>query len=211
MTAFLKFYTDSAHTSEVTHTASNSTTLNGSVSIGATSIVVTSTTTMPSQGYLDIDTGGNLESVPYVSISGTTINLAQALSKAHSSGVVVVQWVYQLNVGDQTNGILNDGTNATPGVNNTGTWYLYNAGDQTAQSISMFTSSASPSTTNGYSDTLISITGPTTGFATSASISSLTAGAQQQVWIVAEIPTNQQTASSLNPQTCLITLSLNSI
>src|SRR5258708_3350242 len=118
MPAQLKVYTDSGHTSEVAHTSNASTTLNGATSIGATSIVVASASGMPSQGFIDIDTSGLLETVPYTSISGTTINLSKALANAHSSGVAVVQWYYSLAVGDQTNGIINDGTEATPNGTN---------------------------------------------------------------------------------------------
>lgn len=211
MSAILKIYTDSGHTSEVTHTPYVSTTLSGNASIGATSITVASTTNMPSQGYIDIDTGGSLETVPYASLSGTTINLAKALTGAHSGGAAVVQWYYFLAIGDQTNGILNDGTNATPNGNNTATWYLYNAGDQTAQAITLSTSNASPSTPDGYTDTLISITGSSSGFSTSVTPSNLATGATQQFWLVAEIPGGQALSGSANPQICLININAQSL
>lgn len=211
MSAILKIYTDSGHTSEVAHTAYVNTTLSGNTSIGATSITVASTTNMPTQGYIDIDTGGSLETVPYASISGTTINLAKALVNAHSGGATVVQWYYFLAIGDQANGILNDGTNATPNGNNTATWYLYNAGDQTAQSIVLSTSNVSPSTPDGYADTLISITGSSSGFATSVTPSNLVAGATQQFWLVAEIPNGQALSGSANPQICLININAQSL
>lgn len=211
MSAILKIYTDSGHTSEVAHTAYVSTTLSSNASIGATSISVASTTNMPAQGYIDIDTGGSLETVPYASISGTTINLAKALVGAHSGGASVVQWYYFLAIGDQTNGILNDGTNATPNGNNTATWYLYNAGDQTAQSIVLSTSNVSPSTPDGYADTLISITGSSSGFATSVTPANLAVGATQQFWIVAEIPNGQALSGSANPQICLININAQSL
>lgn len=209
MSAFLKVYTDSGHTSEVAHTTNISTTLNGATSIGATSIVLTSTTGMPAQGYLDIDTAGSLETVQYTSISGTTVNLAKALANAHSNGVTVVQWYYLLAVGDQTNGIVNDGTQASPTGLNTATWYLYNAGDQTAQSPTIATSSGGNSTTSGYADTLVSITSSTTGFATSVSPSNITAGSTQQFWVCAEIPSGQSNVG--NPQICVINITYNSI
>jgi len=211
MSAILKIYTDSGHTSEVAHTANVSTTLNGGVSSGATSIVVNSTTNMPAQGYIDIDTGGSLETIPYASISGTTINLAKALASSHSSGVAVVQWFYQLNIGDQTSGILNDGSNATPTGNNTATWYLYNAGDQTAQTITLSTSNTSPSTPNGFTDTLISITGSSSGFATSVTPANLAAGSTQQFWLVEEVPGGQALSGSANPQICVINISAQTV
>ena len=210
MPAQLKIYTDSAHTSEVPHTTNASTTLNGAVSAGAGSIVVASTTGMPAQGYIDIvdGTNGN-ETLPYTSISGTTINLAKATAFAHASGLTVNQWVYVLLVGDQTNGILNDGTNATPNANNTATFYLYNAGDQVAQSPSIATSNTSPSTTSGFTDTLVSITSATTGFSASVSPANINAGSQVQFWVVAQIPSGQ---SGINkPQQCVINVSYSSI
>lgn len=209
MSALLKVYTDNAHTSEVAHTAQNSTTLNGATSIGATSIVVASTTGWPAQGVIDIDTSTNLETVAYTSVSGTTVNLSSALANAHATGVAVVQWYYSLAIGDQTNGILNDGTNATPDVNNTATWYCYNAGTQVAQNISMATSNASPSTTSGYTDTVVSITSATTGFAASVTPANLNVGAQQQFWVAAEIPSGQSNAG--NPQVCVVNLTYQSI
>ncbi len=209
MSALLRVYTDSAHTSEVAHTAQNSTTLNGATSIGATTIVATSTTGWPAQGVIDIDTGGNLETVAYTSLSGTTVNLSTTLANAHANSVAVVQWYYSLAVGDQTNGILNDGTNATPTTYNTDPWYIYNAGNQVAQNVTIATSSASPSTTSGYADTVVSITSATASFAASVSPANIAAGSTQEFWVCAEIPSGQSNAG--NPQVCVVTLSYQSI
>lgn len=213
MSAFLKVYIDSGHTSEVAHTTQNATTLNGGVSAGATQITLTSTTNWPSQGYLDIidGTNGN-ETLAYYGLSGSTVNIARTggLQFNHSSGLTVNQWYYQLAVGDQTNGIPNDGTASTPVAANTASWYLYNAGDQTAQSPTLATSGASPSTTQGYADTLISITSSSSGFATSVAPGNITAGASPtQFWVTAEIPSGQSAAG--NPQVCTINISYNSI
>lgn len=213
MPAILKVYTDNAHSSEVAHTTQNSTTLNngGTLNSGATSLTLTSTTGWPSAGMLDIDSGGNLETIPYFGLSGATVQLAKATGVNHANGVAVVQWYYQLAVGDQTNGIANDGTNATPnGSTNVGTWYVYNAGDQTATSPAFSTSNASPSTAQGYSDTVISITSISAGFSTSVSPSNIAAAAQQQIWVCAEIPSAQNPAGT-NPQICVINLAYNSI
>jgi hypothetical protein len=212
MTAFLKIYTDSAHTNEVAHTANVSTTLNngGTLASGATVIPCTTTTGMPAQGQIDIDSGGNLETILYTSISGNNLNLAKPTALSHANGVAVVQWYYQLAVGDQVNGIINDGTNASPNTNNTATWYLYNAGDQTATSIAIQTASSSPSTTDGYSDTLISITSASTGFAASVSPANLAAGSQQQFWVTEEIPSGQS-ANGANPQVCVVNIYYQSV
>lgn len=211
MSAQLKIYTDNAHTNEVAHTAQNSTTTaGGTQAIGTTSLQVTSTTGMPAQGYVDVDTGGNLETLPYSSIIDSThIGLAKATTISHASGVAVVQWYYSLAVGDQTNGILNDGSEATPTAANTNTWYCYNAGDQTAQNVDMATSNASPSTVLGFSDTLISITSASSGFAASVSPANLAAGAQQQFWLVAEVASGQSNVA--NPQICVINVSYQSV
>lgn len=210
MSAILKVYTDNAHASEVAHTTNIGTTLSGAVSAGATSIVVNSTTGMPAQGIIDIidGTNGN-ETIAYSSISGTTINLMSALAHNHATGLTVNQWYYLLAVGDQTNGILNDGSEATPTAANTGTWYVYNAGDQTAQSPTFATSNTSPSTSAGFSDTLISITSSTTGFAASVSPSNIASGAQQQIWVVAEVPSGQSAVG--NPQLCVINLNYQTV
>lgn len=212
MPAQLKLYTDSGHSSEVAHTAQNSTTTaGGTQSIGTTSLQVTSTAGMPSQGFVDIDTAGNLETLPYSSIiDGTHIGLAKATTISHATGVAVVQWYYSLAIGDQTNGIVNDGTNAAPNSpTNVATWYCYNAGDQTAQSVTLATSNASPSTVLGFSDTLISITNASSGFAASQSPANIAAGAQQQFWLVAEIATGQSPAA--NPQICVLNISYQSV
>lgn len=211
MPAQLKLYTDNNHSSEVAHTANVSTTTAGSTQgIGTTSLQVTSTSGMPSQGFVDIDTSANLETLPYSSIiDGTHIGLAKATTISHASGVAVVQWYYSLAVGDQTNGIVNDGSEATPTGANTNTWYCYNAGDQAAQNITLATSNASPSTPLGYSDSLISITSSTTGFAASVSPANLAAGSQQQFWVVAEVASGQSNAA--NPQICVVNTAYQSV
>lgn len=213
MPAILKVYTDNGHASEVAHTAQNSTTLNngGTLSIGATALTLTSTTGMPTSGMIDIDTAGNLETIPYFGLSGSVIQLAKATAISHANSVAVVQWYYSLAVGDQVNGIANDGTNATPnGATNVATWYVYNAGDQTATSPVFSTSNSSPSTAQGYSDSVLSITSISAGFATSVSPSNIASGSQQQIWVCAEIPSAQNPAGT-NPQICLINLNYNSI
>lgn len=206
MPAFPKLYTDSGHASEVAHTTQNSTTLNGAVSAGATSLTLTSTTGWPTTGYLDIidGTNGN-EAIPYFGLSGNTVQLAKATGVSHATGLTVNQWYYQLNIGDQTNGIPNDGSASTPVAANTGTWYCYNSGDQTAQGLALSLISGAPSTGQGFSDTVISITSATTGFATAQTIGNLAAGSQQQIWIAAEIPSGQSNLSpNANPQICQI-------
>lgn len=211
MPAQLKIYTDNAHSSEVAHTAQNSTTTAGGTQpIGTTSLAVTSTAGMPSQGFIDVDTAGNLETLPYSSIIDSThIGLAKATTIAHATGVAVVQWYYSLAVGDQTNGIINDGTEDVPTGANTNTWYLYNAGDQTAQNVTVATSNASPSTALGFADTLISITSSSTGFATSVSPANIAAGSQQQFWLVAEVASGQSNVA--NPQICVVNVSYQSV
>lgn len=212
MSAFLKIYTDSAHTAEVAHTTQNTTTLNGAVSAGANSLTLTSTTNWPTEGTLDIidGTNGN-ESIPYYGLSGNVVQLGTPTAFAHATGLTVNQWFYQLAVGDQVNGILNDGTNATPNANNTNTWYLYNAGDQTAQSTTLaVNTSASVDTTAGKADTLVSITSATTGFAASVAPGNIAAAAAAtQFWVVAEVPSGQSIAG--NPQICEVDLTYQSI
>jgi hypothetical protein len=194
MSALLKVYTDSGHISEVAHTTQNSTTTAGGVqNIGTTSLQVVSTANMPAQGVVDIDTAGNLETIAYTAIlDATHLTLAKATAISHASGVAVVQWYYNLVIGDQTNGILNDGSQATPTGLNTATWYLYNAGDQTALNISLSVSSVvPPATADGVADTLVSVTSSGAGFASSVSPTNLAVGAVQQFWIVEEIPLGQ--------------------
>jgi hypothetical protein len=210
MPAIVKIYTDSAHTTEVAHTAQNSTTLNGALSIGATSATLTSAAGMPTSGYIDIDTAGNLETIGYYGLSGNVIQLSKATTIAHANGVAAVQWYYQLAVGDQTNGIVNDGTQNTPTAQNTATWYAYNAGDQTAQSTTLATVSGAPSTTQGFADTLISITSATAGFAASVAPGNIAAGAAStQFWVAEEVPSGQSAAG--NPQICQITISFTTV
>ena len=211
MSAFLKVYTDAGHTNEVVHTTANTTTLNGAVTAGASQIAVSSAAGMPSQGTIDIidGTNGN-ETLAYSSISGNTLILLSALAHNHPNGTVVNQWYYSLAVGDQTNGIPNDGSNAAPNSpTNVGTWYVYNAGDQTAQSPVFSTSNVSPSTASGYTDTEISITSASTGFSTSVSPSPITAGSQQQIWVAALVPSGQSVVG--NPQICVINLSYQTV
>lgn len=213
MSAFLKVYTDSGHTSEVAHTTNVGTTINnvGGYAAGVTQIVLTSVTGMPAQGYIDIidGTNGN-ETIQYTLISGNTLTLATATAFTHPNSCVVNQWYYLLAVGDQTNGILADGSNAAPNSpTNVGTWYVYNAGNQVAQSITIATSSGGSSTTSGFADTLISITSVSSGYAASVSPSNLNAGSQQQIWVVAEIPNGQSPVG--NPQICVINITFQSI
>lgn len=213
MSALLKVYTDSGHTSEVAHTTQNSTTTNGALAAGATTMTLTSTTGWPTQGWLDIvdATNGN-ETIAYYGLSGNTVNIANTggLAHLHPSGTTINQWFYQLAIGDQVNGILNDGSNATPNGANTAAFYAYNAGDQTAQSPSIaVNTSASVDTTAGKTDTLVSITSATTGFATSVSPSNIAAGGIQEFWVVAEIPNGQSAAG--NPQVCEVDISYSSI
>lgn len=211
MPAQLKIYTDNAHSSEVAHTAAVSTsTTGGTQAIGTTSLEVTSTANMPAQGFVDVDTSANLETLPYSSIVDSThIGLAKATTISHASGVAVVQWYYSLAIGNQSTGIVNDGTEDTPTGANTDTWYLYNAGDQTAQGVSLATSNSSPSTTLGFADTSISITSSSTGFAASVTPADIAAGSQQQFWVCAEIGSGQSNAA--NPQVCVIGIDYESV
>jgi hypothetical protein len=211
MSALLKVYTDALHTLEVAHTAQNSTTTaGGTQAIGTTSLQVSSTANMPAQGVVDIDTGDNLETIPYTTIADTThLTLAKATTISHASGVAVVQWYYLLAVGDQTNGISNDGTQATPTVSNVGAWYAYNAGDQIAQSPAFSTSSASPSTQDGITDTVISVTSSSSGFAASVSPSNIAVGGVQQFWVCEEVPTGQSNIPGT--QYCVLNLQYQSV
>lgn len=190
MSALLKVYTDSGHTSEVAHTQQNATvTAGGTQNAGTTLLQVSSTAGMPLQDVIDIDTGGNLETIAYVNIvDATHIQLASATTKNHASGVPVVQWYYALPIGDQTNGIVNDGSQSAPTGSNVGTWYAYNAGDQIAQFCAFSISSVSPSTANGYTDTLISVTGSGAGFAQTVTPPNIAVGGVQQFWVVEQIP-----------------------
>lgn len=213
MSAILKVYTDAGHTTEVAHTSQNNTTLNngGTLNPGAISLTLASTAGMPASGMIDIDTSGNLETIPYFGLSGSVIQLSKPTAISHANGVAVVQWCYQLAIGDQANGISNDGTNAAAnGSVNGGTWYVYNAGDQVAQSPVFSTSNAAPGTANGFTDTNISITSNAAGFAASVSPSNIAVGGVQQIWVDAFIPLNQNPAGS-NPQLCVLNLGFNSI
>lgn len=212
MPAQLKVYTDAGHTTEVAHTTDHTTTLNGALTTASTSATLTSATGWPTSGMLDIidGTNGN-ETIPYYGLSGNVVQLAKNPTVAHATSLVVNQWYYQLAVGDQTNGIPNDGTDAAPnGVGtNVATWYVYNAGDQTAQSPTFATASGGASTTQGFADTLISITSASAGFGASVTPSNITAGSQQQIWVVAEVPNGQSAAG--NPQICQLNLAYSTI
>lgn len=211
MSALLKVFTDSGHSSEVAHTAQNSTvTAGGTQNSGTTSLQVSSTAGMPSQGIVDIDVGGNLETIPYTAVTDAThLALAKTTAISHASGVAVVQWYYLLAVGDQTNGILNDGSQAAPTSSNVGTWYAYNAGDQIAQNPAFSTSSASPSTSSGYADTLISVTSSSSGFAVSVFPANIAIGAIQQLWIVEEVALGQSNIPGT--QICVLNLQYQSV
>jgi hypothetical protein len=213
MPAIIKIYTDSGHTAEVAHTAQNSTTLNngGTLGIGATALTLTSSAGWPTSGYLDIDTAGNLETIGYYGLSGNVVQLAKATTISHANGVAIVQWYYQLAVGDQALGIVNDGTMATPqSPTNVAAWFAYNAGDQTAQSLVLATVAGAPSTSQGFTDTLLSITSSAAGFAASQSFGNVTAGAAAtQFWVVEEIPNGQSAAG--NPQICQISISFTTV
>jgi hypothetical protein len=194
MSALLKVYTDVGHTSEVAHTTQNSTTSVGSQAIGTSAFNVVSTASMPAQGIIDIIDGVNgNETIAYTAVaSSTQLTLAKATAFLHTGGQVVNQWYYGLSVGDQVNGILNDGTQVTPTGLNTQTWYAYNAGDQTALNITLSVSSViPPATADGVADTLVSITGSGAGFATSVSPANLAVGAVQQFWVCEEVPLGQ--------------------
>lgn len=193
MSALLKVYSDSGHTTELAHTAQNSTTTaGGTQAIGTTNLQVVSTANMPTQGVVDIDVAGNLETIAYTAVADSThLTLAKATAISHASGVAVVQWYYNLPIGDQTNGIINDGSQATPTGLNVGTWYLYNAGDQPAINITLFISTASPATADGAIDTLVSVTGSGSGFAASVSPANIAVGGVQQFWTCEAVPLGQ--------------------
>jgi hypothetical protein len=88
MSAFLKVYTDSGHTSEVAHTTQNATTIATShaVSAGDTTVQLTSTSGMPTQGYIDVidGTNGN-ETLAYYGLSGNVINISPGFDHKHLS------------------------------------------------------------------------------------------------------------------------------
>lgn len=210
MPAFVKVYTDAAHTSEVAHTTQNATTLNGALTTASTTATLTSTAGWPTSGTFDVidGTNGN-ETFAYYGLSGNVVNLAKSPTVAHATGLTANQWYYQLAVGDQTNGIPNDGTEATPVAGNTNTWYAYNAGDQIAQSPTIATVSGGASTASGFSDTLVSITSSSAGFAASVSPANIAVGGVQQFWVVAEIPNGQSAAG--NPQICQVNIGYSTI
>src|SRR6266567_2479384 len=104
MPAFLKIYTDSAHTNEIGHTSlvaalmSNGSTL----AAGASQIPVVNGALFPSSGYLDIDSGANLETITYTGVSGNNLVLTKPTAINHVDGIVVVNWFYQLTINNQT-------------------------------------------------------------------------------------------------------------
>ena len=211
MSALIKVYTDNAHTNEVAHTTQNSTTSTGSQGAGTTAFNVVSTANMPAQGIIDIidGTNGN-ETIAYLNIaSSTQLTLAKATAFTHPNGTTVNQWYYALAIGDQTNGILNDGTQATPTGLNTATWYAYNAGDQTAQNPTFSTVNGAPTTSDGFTDTLISITGSGSGFAASVSPANITVGGQVQFWVCEEVPLGQ--GNTPGSQVCVLSLAYQSV
>ncbi len=216
MSAFLKIYSDNLHTVELAHNTDIATTINhtGGYAAGATSIVVANA--LPGYGTIDIidATNGN-ETIAYATptpgVASTTLNLLTPLAHLHPNNCVVNEWYYSLPVGDQVNGVLNDGTNATPngiGVN-VQNFYLYNAGDQKAQTVTMSTSNVSPSTSQGYTDTLLSQTSATAGFAASLAMGNIASGAQVQFWAVAEVTSGQSFTN--NPQACVVNLAYQSV
>jgi hypothetical protein len=210
MPAFLRIYSDNTHTTEAQKATAASSTISGTAAVGVTQLTLVNGASFPATGgYLDIidGTNGN-ESIPFISVSGNVVQLAKATQFSHTNSTVNY-WRYSLPIGDQTNGISNDGSNVTPNVNNTATFYLYNAGDQTAQSPSLAINSAAPSTASGFADTRLSITSASSGFATSVSPANINVGSQVQFWIVAQIPSGQSNIN--NPQQCLIDLSYQSI
>lgn len=213
MSALVKVFTDSGATSEVAHTTNVSATLNGLHNAGSTALTLTgSLAGMPTQGVIDIVDGVNgNETIAYYGLAGQVIQLAKATAFNHPNTTAVNQWYYSLAVGDQANGIVNDGTNAAPNSpTNVGTWYFKNVGDQTAQGLTASTDNTSPSTASGFADTLISKTSAGASFATSQTFGDIAAGAAAtQFWIVAEIPSGQNNAG--NPQVCKINFAYNSL
>lgn len=211
MSALLKVYSDAGHTAELAHTTQVATTSVGSQTAGTSAWNVASTTNMPAQGTIDIiDAVNGNETIPYTAVaSSSQLTLAKATAFTHPNGCVVNQWYYALPIGDQTNGLLNDGTQAGPTASNTATYYLYNAGDQVAQNVTLTTSSASPSTTNGYADTQFSVTSSSTGFASSVSPANMAVGAVQQFWVDEQIPQGQ--GNTPTAQVCLLNLVYQSV
>ncbi len=216
MSAFLKIYSDNLHTVELAHNTDIATTINhtGGYAAGATSIVVANA--LPGYGTIDIidATNGN-ETIAYATptpgVASTTLNLLTPLAHLHPNNTVVNEWYYSLPVGDQTNGILNDGTNATPngiGVN-VQNFYIYNAGDQKAQNTNIATSNANPSTSSGYTDSLLSQTSATASFFASLNMGNIASGAQVQFWAVAEVTLGQTIVG--NPQLCVVNLAYQSV
>lgn len=211
MSALLKVYTDSGHTSEVSHTTQNATTSTGSQGSGTTAFNVVSTANMPSQGVIDIIDGVNgNETIAYTAVaSSTQLTLAKATAFTHPNGTTVNQWYYALSVGDQSTGILNDGSQSTPTGLNTATWYVYNSGDQVALNPTFATSSSSPSTAQGAADTVISVTSSGSGFAASVSASNIAIGGVQQIWICEEVPLGQ--GNTPGSQVCVLNLQYQSV
>lgn len=198
MSALLKVYSDALHTSELAHAPIvSTTTAGGTQNAGTSSLQVASTTNLAAQGVIDIDSGANLETIPYTSIIDSThIQLARVTTINHASGVAVVSWFYALPIGDQALGIVNDGSQAAPTSSNVSTYYAYNAGDQTATFCAFSVSSASPATQNGANDTLISITSSSAGFVSVVTPANMATGATQQIWVVEEIALGQSNIPS---------------
>lgn len=211
MSAILKVYTDSAHTSEVAHTTIYSTTLTQAVVQGATVFQVGAGANWPAQGFIDIVDGvGGNETIAYYGLVNNSANVANTggFAHAHAASAGALQWAYNLPVGDQVNGIVNDGTQSTPTVQNVTTWYLYNGGDQTAQSPNLSTSSTS-SSTQGFADSLVSCLNGSQSFTSSYSMANIVSGTSQEFWVAAEVPNGQSAAG--NSQFCTINYTYQSI
>jgi len=212
MSAILKVYTDAAHTSEVAHTTIYATALSVAVNPGATIIQVANASFWPAQGMIDIidGTNGN-DTLAYYGLVSNSANIANTggVSHTHAAGITVNQWAYNLPVGDQVNGIVNDGTQSGITTQNVTTWYAYNTGDQTAQSPTLTTASQS-SSTQGFADTLVSFTTTAISYSTNAfpaiNIVALTSA---EFWVAAEIPNGQSAAG--NPQFCTINVAYQSV
>lgn len=211
MSAFLKVFTDAGATSEVSHTTQNSQTMAAGAASDTVITFQATPTGFPAEGVIDIIDGVNgNETIAYYGLSGLTANLASPLAHLHPAGTTVNQWAYVLDVGDQVNGIPNDGTNSTPNSpTNVGTWYVKNTGDQIAQNVVAATANISPTTTEGFADTQISKTSASAGFAASVTVGNMAVAAIQQIWIVEEIPLGQSAAN--NPNQCVIDLTYGSV
>jgi hypothetical protein len=213
MSALVKVYTDAAHTSEVAHTTMYQTSISTALTAGGTVINVANGSFWPTSGWLDIVDGvtGN-ETLAYYGLVNNSANIANTggFAHNHAASAGVIQWTYNLPVGDQVNGIPNDGTQAGITVQNVTTWYLYNAGDQPAQSLTIGTASQS-SSTQGFADSLVSFSTAATSYSTSnapvpVNLAALTT---QEFWVASEVPSGQSAAG--NPQFCTININYSSI